>query len=204
MWKWLVRDWQWPAAVLFAAFFLLAVLPPLAFADGLALSLIFAQLPLYMLHQWEEHRGDRFRRYMNKVLAGGREALTPRGTFWINALGVWGVDLGALYAAWMYGPTAGLAAGYLALVNGIAHVIQAIALREYNPGLISAVLFLIPGGGWCIWEAGEGATIWAHALGLGVAIAVHGLIIGYVARRLKTLRKSGSQAKTPAEVALPV
>ena len=91
--QWLVGQWQWPAAALFAAAFLLAMTPLFADRIGLALTLVYVQLPLYMLHQWEEHAGDRFRLHINRVFGGGREVLTPIATFWINSLGVWGIDL---------------------------------------------------------------------------------------------------------------
>jgi len=88
MWNWLVRRWQWPEAALFAADFLLALVPLVASKGGAALALIFVQLPVYLFHQWEEHAGDRFRQYVNRMIGRGQEALTPAATFWINALGV--------------------------------------------------------------------------------------------------------------------
>ena len=58
---WLVNRWQWPYAALFTAGFL-AVLAPFVFrVAGVPLGLIYLQLPVYMLHQYEEHAGDRFR-----------------------------------------------------------------------------------------------------------------------------------------------
>jgi hypothetical protein len=62
MWCWLVREWQWPSAALFAAGFLLVAFPPFAAIGGTAVASVFGQLSIYMLHQAEEHRGDRFRR----------------------------------------------------------------------------------------------------------------------------------------------
>jgi hypothetical protein len=184
IWNWLVDDWHWPAAALFAACALLALFPLLAGAAGLPVAVVFLQLPLYMLHQWEEHAGDRFRQYVNRVIGGGREVLTPAATFWINALGVWGVDLAALYAAWLAGPAAGLAAGYLAVVNALLHLGPAIRRREYNPGLITALVLLLPGGIWCVVAAGGSAGWPAHAAGLAVAVGLHLAIVAHVVRRL--------------------
>lgn len=187
MWKWLVLDWQWPAAGVFAAAFLLALLPLIFLLAGLPLTLVYLQLPLYMLHQWEEHRGDRFRTYINRTLAGGREALTPAATFWINALGVWAVDLAALYLAWLLEPAAGLAAGYLAVVNAVLHLGPALRRREYNPGLATALVLFLPAGGACIAVAGRAADFAAHAVGLGVALAVHAAVAAHVLLRLRKL-----------------
>jgi hypothetical protein len=93
--NWLVGRWQWPVACLFAAAVLLAMLPVWAYAAGAVLALVYLQLPLYMIHQFEEHTGDRFRTYLNRNVAHC-EALTPAATFWINAIGGWGVDLVAV------------------------------------------------------------------------------------------------------------
>jgi hypothetical protein len=190
MWGWLVRDWQWPAASLFAAVFLLAILPPFAGSAGTDLALVFVQLPIYLLHQWEEHAGDRFRGYVNRVIGGGRELLTPGLTFWINCLGVWALDLVALYLAWAVAPAAGLVAGYMALVNAVVHITQAFVRQEYNPGLGTAVVLFLPVGGWCVWEVGAGAGAWAHVIGLGVAVGGHAAIFGCLAARRARLLKS--------------
>jgi hypothetical protein len=187
MWNWLVRQWQWPVATLFAAWFLLAILPIVVASAGWPLALVFVQLPLYMLHQWEEHRGDRFRLYANRVIGGGREALTRRATFWINCLGVWAVDLAAIYLAWTFGPGAGLVAGYLAVVNSILHIGPAIARREYNPGLVTALVLFLPIGGWCIAQSGAGAGLWLHAIALAAAVGVHLVVVAHVAWRMRKM-----------------
>jgi hypothetical protein len=67
---WLVREWQWPAASLFAACLLLLLVPAWLGVAGLALTLVYLQLPVYLLHQWEEHTGDCFRQYVNRTVAG--------------------------------------------------------------------------------------------------------------------------------------
>jgi hypothetical protein len=187
MWRWLVREWNWPAAACFAAVFLLVLAPLFAALAGPALALVYLQLPAYMLHQWEEHSGDRFRLYVNRTVGRGREALTPAAAFWINSLGVWAVDLAALYLAWLVEPSAGLVAGYLAVVNAVPHLGAALLRREYNPGAVTAALLLLPIGSWCIVSVGSGAGVWAHAVALAVAAGLHALIIAYVVRRLSML-----------------
>lgn len=197
MWRWLVREWNWPAAACFTAVFLLVLGPVFAAVAGTALTLVYVQLPIYMLHQWEEHSGDRFRLYANRTLGGGREALTPAATFWINSLGVWGVDLAALYLAWLIEPSAGLVAGYLAVVNAVPHLGAALLRREYNPGVVTAALLLLPIGGWCVVRAGEGAGVWPHAVALATAVGLHALIVAHVVRRLSTLSSAAEPATSP-------
>ncbi|MEM1305108.1 MAG: HXXEE domain-containing protein [Planctomycetota bacterium] len=185
-WSWLVDEWQWPAGSLLVGVFLIALAPAIAAACPLSFTLIYAQLPAYLLHQWEEHAGDRFRGYINARLGGGFELLTRPATFWINSLGVWALDVAALHAAVVVGPAAGLIAGYLSLLNGVIHVGQAARFREYNPGLTTAVTLLIPLGGWCVYEAGRDAPIGYHVFGVAAIVGLHLLIVVHCVRRWRS------------------
>lgn len=190
MMKWLVEKWNWPAVSLFAACLLMALAPVWFVTGGLALTLVYLQLPIYMLHQWEEHSGDRFRLYINRTIGGGREVLTPAATFWINSLGVWLVDLIALYLACFVNLSLGVIAIYLPLVNSLGHIIPGLAKREYNPGLWTSLILFLPLGTWSLLRVATASNApWgAHALGIGIALAVHAAIMIHVARRLKQLR----------------
>ncbi|KAB2877130.1 MAG: HXXEE domain-containing protein, partial [Bauldia sp.] len=98
----MIRDWfhrNWMHAGFVAGLFLLAVVPLLAGAFDLPFLLVYLQLPVYMLHQLEEHQGDRFRAFVNARLAGGRDALTTAAVVVINVPLVWGIDLAAIYLA---------------------------------------------------------------------------------------------------------
>lgn len=186
---WLVDQWHWPAATLFAACFLFALAPVLLHTTSLALMLVYLQLPIYMLHQGEEHTEDRFRLYINRVVCGGREALTPLATFWINSLLVWGVDLLALYLACFVELSFGLIAIYLPLLNSLGHILPALGRREYNPGLWTSLALFLPFGGWALYEVTTAAAAgWPmQLLGLGSAVAIHGIILVHVFRRLARL-----------------
>lgn len=203
MWNWLVREWQWPAAALFAGLMLLVLLPPVAFFLGTAVALVFAQLPIYLIHQYEEHAGDRFRRYVNRTVGRGVEALTPAATFWINSVGVWGVIVLAVYLAWLVDPSAGLVAGYLTVINGIAHIGPALRQREYNPGVITAVVLFLPMGGACVYESGSGGGFWPHAAGFIGALAIHIAIVIHVVRRVSRLTKSKPAPADTSAFAVP-
>ena len=147
-----------------------------------------------MVHQFEEHAGDRFRRYFNEQTAHC-EALTPDGTFWINSLGVWGLDLLMIYLAVFVNPVFALAAFYLPIVNGATHIREAIARREYNPGLCTSFVLFLPIAGWGLYSCHANAAPWHdHALGLGIALAIHVAIIVYVVTRVRRLRSPHAAA----------
>jgi hypothetical protein len=184
--RWLVREWSY--ATLFAAGFLVLLIP-FFHALGLAIALVYLQLPLYMIHQFEEHDQDRFRKFANQMLAGGRDAFTPTAIFVINSVGVWGVDFAALYLAWFHNLGFGLIAIYLPVFNGISHVACTLALRRYNPGLWTSLVLFLPLGIWAlvVVSAASHATWQMHALCIGVAILVHASILIYVKLRLRSL-----------------
>lgn len=188
---WLVDRWQWPAAALTASFFLIGILPVFYSVAGLALTLVFAQLPAYMLHQFEEHHDDCFCKYVNRLLAGGRTALSPMAAFWINSAGVWGIDLAGLFLARYVSLGLGLIAVDLALVNGVLHVLVAAIRREYNPGVWTSILIFFPLGAWTYAVLlGAGATRTDQIVGLSVGILVHVGIVAYVRTRVALLGKA--------------
>lgn len=194
--NWLVEKWQWPYASLFTAGFL-ALLSPFVFHfAGWPLGLVFLQLPIYMLHQFEEHDRDRFRLWVNNMIGEGRDVLTPIATFWINSLLVWGLDLVALYLACFVDLSLGLIAFYLPMLNAWGHIIPAIIKRQYNPGLLTSITIFLPVGllGTYVVSSAAGSHLSNHLLALGVAIAVHGIIIAHVRRRMALLNRSTAPA----------
>jgi hypothetical protein len=194
--KWLVAEWQWPMATLFAAALLLLMAPIWGVVAGSTIALVWLQLPLYMVHQFEEHDGDRFRLYVNRNVAHC-DALTPAGAFWINSLGVWGIDLAMLYLAVFVSPTLALAAFYLPIVNAIAHVRETAVRRQYNPGLWTSLVLFLPVAGYGLYRVSQetGATAGDHSLGLGIAVAVHAAIIVYLVLRIRKLRGAPAAAR---------
>ena len=134
---WFFQNWMY--AGLIAGLFLLAVLPLVAGEWSAAMVAVFLMLPAYMVHQAEEHAGDRFRRFVNKHIAKVPNALTTSAVVVVNVPLVWGVDLVAIYLARFVAIGWGLIAIYLILVNAVLHVVGAAAFRAYNPGLVTAV-----------------------------------------------------------------
>jgi hypothetical protein len=180
---WFERYWMYTGVV--AGLFLLSIVPLTVGAWSLPLLLVYLQLPIYMLHQLEEHYDDRFRRFVNEHVAGGRQALTTPAVVFINVPGVWGVNLIALYLAYFVDPGLGLIAIYLTLVNAVAHVVATIVLRGYNPGLVTALVLFLPVGTWGLVALSSlpSVTTSYHVIGLGIALLIHAAIIAHVKRR---------------------
>lgn len=182
MWARLTRWWVYGGVL--AGALLLALAPALAVDWSLAVTLVFLSLPVYMIHQYEEHDDDRFRVFFNEAIGGGREVLSPAAVFFINVPGVWGVNLVAFYLAWAVSPGLGLIAVYLILVNALVHIAHGVAFKRYNPGLGTAIALFLPFGGYCVHVLGQaGATLAEHLLGLGIAIAIHAGIVFYAKAR---------------------
>jgi hypothetical protein len=181
----------WVYGGFLAGFVLLALLP--VFTAGLSLAFLFVvlQLPLYMLHQYEEHDDDRFRRFVNREVGGGRDVLTAGAVFVINIGGVWLLNIVAIWLAATGGIGFGLIAIYATLVNALVHIIPALVTRRYNPGLTTAIVLFLPLGGvaaWLVTATGQAGLAY-QLLGLIVAIAVHGAIVGYVLQRRRRLAR---------------
>ncbi len=178
----IVRNWVYGGALagllLFGLTFLLAQDWPIW------LTAVWLMLPIYMLHQLEEHDADRFRLFVNKNFGGGRELLTPLAVFIINIPGVWGGIAASWALAWYVRPGLGLIAIYLVLVNAVAHIGAWLALRRYNPGLWTAILLFFPLGG-LAWRVMQDAspTKADHLIGLASAVGFHLLMLLWAIRK---------------------
>ncbi|HUB77703.1 MAG TPA: HXXEE domain-containing protein [Bryobacteraceae bacterium] len=184
---WLYRHWV-PAA-LCMAIFLLLLAAALSLSWDLPVLMIYLQIPIYMLHQVEEHTGDRFRQYVN-LRFGGVEALTPNAVLVTNIPGVWGLGLLSIYAALLFGMGWGLAIVYLVLLNALIHIVSGIAARAYNPGLWTALALFLPVGGFALWLVSSAPGIRAvhHLVGLAIAIAIHIALVVHTGLRARSLK----------------
>jgi len=191
---WLNRHWV--AAALCMGIVLLLLAPVLRLAWEPALLLIFLQTPIYMLHQVEEHTGERFKHFVNEKVFGGLPVMTAESILWINIPGVWGVTLLSLYAAAFIGLGWGLAAVYLVLVNAVGHLAGSIATRAYNPGLWTSLALFLPVGGYALWcaSANPTVTVTHHLTGLAIALAVHAAILIHAKVRKHQLTVGRSQS----------
>jgi len=175
----LLQNWVYGGFL--AGLLLVTLMPALCQGWSMALVAVFLQLPVYMIHQFEEHDDDRFRRFFNQTIGLGREVLSPAAVFIINVPGVWGVIGISFLMAKLVSLGLGLMAVYLTLINGVVHVIATLGSRAYNPGLVTAILMFFPSslfGIWAIHRAG-GVGWGSHVLGVGVGIGIHAAIMAY-------------------------
>jgi hypothetical protein len=177
---------HWVYGGFLAGLLLLALIPLLAadWPTGNLLGLLL--LPAYMLHQYEEHDNDRFRRFVNRQSGAAHEALSRADVFVINIAGVWAVLAGALWLQQKVAPGWGLIGAALVLVNGLAHVLQALARRRGNPGLLTAVGLFLPLGLGCAVTLGAQATAFQALAALALALVLHAAILARI--RLRTGR----------------
>jgi len=176
---------RWVTAAGFMAGALLALVPLLGSAFALPLVLIFLHSPVYMIHQVEEHTRDRFRTFINDAAFGGRDALSVAAVLVINLPLVWGLNLAALYAAFLWGDGFGLVAPYAMLVNGVVHLVATVRSRRYNPGLVTAIILFAPLSIATIVtiEAGIGF----HLAALAIAVLVHVVILAAIFTRARRI-----------------
>lgn len=181
----LINDWVYGGVL--AGVTLLVAAVGLASRLGTAEFLVFLLIPIYMLHQFEEHADDRFRLFFNRMLGGGAQLLTRFDVFLINVPGVWGLYALVFTLTVTVSSGFGLIAAYTTLINALVHVLQAVWMRCYNPGLITSIVLFFPASIWTISELyGSGAGF--HTLGGATGLAIHGLIIVHALRRLRAIR----------------
>jgi len=177
---------HWMRAGLVLAGVLLLLTPVLVHEVRPVIVLAYLQLPLYLLHQYEEHADGAFQRYVTRALGGGREVLDARAVLWINVGLVWGLDLLWLLLAVFVHPGWGMVAAAMAVVNGAAHVVDAVRFRRVNPGLWTAALLFLPLGGAALWGTAVLAQVppvgWLLAL-LAAALAHLPVLVSVRRRR---------------------
>ncbi len=103
----------------------------------------YINIPLYLLHQTEEHFWPGgFKNFVNQKineLPEGEETLTDINIFWINILLVW-------VAFIVFGLLAQVNIGFglliiiFSIMNCLTHIVQGVRLKIWNPGLVIASL----------------------------------------------------------------
>ena len=121
--------------------------------------LLWLTLPIYILHQFEEHgidavgRAYAFRPFLCRTIGWTGPVEDCPATEWfifgVNPCAVWIAGL----ASGLYGPRrAMVGAAVLAIptINALAHIVPAIRTQTYNPGLVTSVVLFVP---ICAWPS---------------------------------------------------
>lgn len=121
--------------------------------------LLWLPLPIYMLHQFEEHgidalgRAYAFRASLCATIGWTGPLEDCPATEWF----VFGVNPGAVWiaglAAGLYGPRramVGAAVLGIPAINAVAHIVPAIRTQTYNPGLLTSIVLFLPICAWIL------------------------------------------------------
>ena len=181
MWARLCDNWVYGGVTL--SLVLLSLMPLIkpALSDAGFLTLLC--LPVYAVHQWEEHDNNRFVTFVNSKVAVGRRGLTTADSFIINVVGVWFALAATLWLVERSGQAGWALIGFfLLLVNGAAHVVGAMRLRQGNPGFWTALVLFLPFGLWGAWHIWTAASEPQILVSLGLILVLHILIIAQAMR----------------------
>jgi hypothetical protein len=149
---WLYKNWAKLCIILSIVVTVIILL--VVKTNDVILFLIWIQIPIYLLHQFEEHSWPGgFKKFVNKEIfnvEAGEYPLNDTNIFWINVPIVW--VLMPIFAALSYTSLFfGLWIPYFAFFNSLTHVIGAIVKRKYNPGLFVSLVLGIPVATYTLW-----------------------------------------------------
>lgn len=170
----LFQNWVYAAPPM--ALLLLGLYP---FIGGEIALQLFLSLPVYLVHQYEEHDDNRFAAFMNGMVGADKKGLSPPSIWVINVIFVWFFLLCVFYLASSNAGWAVMAA-YLLAINGLLHLAWAIKFRGYNPGVWTSILLFIPSAAWIFVTIP--ATLAIHSVSVIVVVGLHAAIM-LLARR---------------------
>ena len=150
--NWLYKNWAKFCIILSIIVTIIIIL--YIKTDNIILFLIWIQIPIYLLHQFEEHSWPGgFKRFVNKEIFNVENSeypLTDVNIFWINVPIVW--ILMPIFATLSFNNLFfGLWIPIFAVFNSLTHIIGAIVKRKYNPGLFVSVVLGIPVATYTLW-----------------------------------------------------
>ncbi|MEO0342997.1 MAG: HXXEE domain-containing protein [Pseudomonadota bacterium] len=170
----LFQNWAYATPPL--ALLLLGLYP---FIGGEIALPLYLALPVYMIHQYEEHDNNRFADFLNGMMGPEKTGLSAANVWVINVIFVWFFLLGVFHAA-HFAPEWGVIAAYLLAINGFVHVAWAVMFKRYNPGLWTSILLFMPLAVWIYIDIP--ASLTTHAVSAMIVIVLHAAIM-LLARR---------------------
>ena len=184
-WSWLIEHYRWARLSLPCGLVILTLLPLLVTHRNRSIILLVALLPLYMVHQYEEHAHGRFAAFVTEHLGHGRQLLSPLAIFIINIGEVWLLFGACFYLARFVSSGWGFVPVYLTLFNAIIHIATTLRMKRYNPGLFTAIVLLLP---WSVfllvWFQREASHLLAFNItGILAGVLGHAIIVAYALRQ---------------------
>src|SRR3990167_3575810 len=177
---------EWAKSCLAAALFLFVVLFSSRGQLGDVLWLIWLQVPIYLLHEFEEHAyPGGFVDFANTKVFKSRIPGFPLSyvaAFWINISFIWIVFPLVAVLAQHCDERWGVILPCFALFNATTHIVAGLVKRCYNPGLFISVILNYPSGIYTLYVMNQyGLLDWpTQLLGWGAALLGHVLMIGYI------------------------
>jgi len=185
--SWLYKNWA-KLSVLLAILLTMFIIFFIK-TENIVLFLIWIQIPVYLLHQFEEHTWNGFKNYINKKVFKVQEGdfpLNDKNIFWINIPIIWILmpifaglsSINIMFGLWI---------PYFAVLNSLSHVIFSIRNREYNPGLIVSLILGIPVGTYALIVFYSNIAVPAiiSILSIFFALLLHIIIFGYIRMNYK-------------------
>ena len=156
---------------------------------NLPLFLIWMQLPIYLLHQFEEHNWNGFKNYVNRNVFKVKEGdfpLNDKIIFWVNIPAVW-ILIPIFSALSSVNIMFGLWIPYFAVFNSLSHVIVSVRNREYNPGLLVSLILGIPAGIYAliIFYSYINVPALISVISILFAVVLHIIVFGIIRRNYK-------------------
>ena len=163
--------------------------------DNFLLFLIWIQIPIYLLHQFEEHNWNGFKNYVNRNVFKVKEndfPLNDKIIFWVNIPIIWilmPISSGLSYL----NITFGLWIPYFAVFNSLTHVIVSVWNQERNPGLLVGLILGIPVGIYTLilFYSYIQIPVLISALSIFFAILLHIIVFGFIRMNYKKQSNAG-------------
>ena len=186
--KWIKENWS--KSTLFLALYVTILLVLFVMEKDFALFLIWIQVPVYFLHQFEEYvcPGGFMEFFNTKVLGANKTdfPLTKTVSFWINIPIIFiGFPLSAILSGQIE-IAIGIWTAYFSILNALSHV--GLFFRNgYNPGLVVSVFLNIPLGIYTIYYfvSHDIISLQMHLFGGVFALMVQGVVVIYGLKYLK-------------------
>jgi hypothetical protein len=190
--SWMVENYTWSRVGLPAALLMLLLLPLLVTDDNRSMVLLVTLLPIYMIHQYEEHAHGRFAASINETIGKGHVVMSPLVIFAINIGTVWVLFVISFYLARFVAAGFAFIPVYLTLLNGLLHIGMLLRMRKYNPGLYTSIALFLPWGTFLLiyFEREVSHLLAFNLTGVIAGIVGHAGIVAYVLYRRSRIRLS--------------